>query len=35
VHNLWWTLDFVRRMRKAILSGTFGAFRSDTLAVWG
>lgn len=34
-HNLWWTLDLVRRMRQAICTGTFAAFRSDVLAVWG
>ncbi len=35
VHNLWWLLDFVRRMRAAIRTATFASFRSDVLAVWG
>ncbi len=35
VHNLWWTLDLVRRMRQSICAGTFASFRSDVLAVWG
>ncbi|MDQ6697927.1 MAG: tRNA guanosine(34) transglycosylase Tgt [Actinomycetota bacterium] len=35
VHNLWWTIDLVRRMRRAICAGTFGSFRAEVLAVWG
>jgi queuine tRNA-ribosyltransferase len=28
VHNLWFYLDLMRRMREAIASGTFGPFRT-------
>ncbi|MGH9139322.1 MAG: tRNA guanosine(34) transglycosylase Tgt [Acidimicrobiales bacterium] len=34
LHNLAWTLSFVASMRAAIESGTFAAFRAETLAVW-
>jgi tRNA-guanine family transglycosylase len=34
IHNVAWTLRFVSRMRAAIRSGTFAAFRRDVLAVW-
>tara|TARA_B100000959_G_scaffold260067_1_gene296221 strand:- start:458 stop:601 length:144 start_codon:yes stop_codon:yes gene_type:complete len=35
LHNLAWLLDFVDRLRASIETGTFEAFRRDTLAVWG
>jgi queuine tRNA-ribosyltransferase len=35
LHNLAWLLDFVDRLRASIEVGTFEAFRSDTLTVWG
>ena len=31
LHNLWFLEEFMRRMRKAILDGTFPQFRSDFL----
>ena len=34
LHNLAWLLDFVARLRVAILDGRFGEFRAETLAVW-
>jgi queuine tRNA-ribosyltransferase len=34
VHNLAWTLDLVRRMRGAIVDGTFDALRREVLEVW-
>jgi queuine tRNA-ribosyltransferase len=34
LHNLSWLLRFVADMRAAICDGTFGAFRSATLAIW-
>ena len=34
VHNVAWILDFVRRMRSAIETGSFAALRSEVLAVW-
>jgi queuine/archaeosine tRNA-ribosyltransferase len=34
LHNLAWLLDFVARLRTAILDGRFGEFRAETLAVW-
>ncbi len=35
MHNLWWTLDFVSRMRTAIRCGKFDPFRSAVRSVWG
>lgn len=35
LHNIAWTLAFMRRMREEIHSGCFGALRSEILAVWG
>jgi queuine tRNA-ribosyltransferase len=35
IHNLGWLLDLVRRMRAAIVSGTYGALRAEVLAAWG
>jgi queuine tRNA-ribosyltransferase len=35
VHNVAWTIDLMRRARGAIVDGTFPAFRSSVLAVWG
>ena len=32
LHNLWFLEEFMRRMRAAILDGTFGAFRAEFLA---
>jgi len=35
VHNLWWTLELVARMRAAVAAGTFASLRAEVLAVWG
>ena len=35
LHNLWWLLDLVQKMRNAILAGSFAAMRRDVLQVWG
>jgi queuine tRNA-ribosyltransferase len=35
VHNVAWTARLMDRARAAIVDGTFGAFRSSVLAVWG
>ncbi|HAQ23350.1 MAG TPA: tRNA guanosine(34) transglycosylase Tgt [Acidimicrobiaceae bacterium] len=35
LHNLAWLLAFVDRLREAIESGNFEAFRARTLQVWG
>ncbi len=32
LHNLWFLQEFMRRMRQAILDGTFSAFRRDFMA---
>ena len=34
LHNLGWLLRFVADMRAAVCAGTFGTFRSATLAIW-
>lgn len=34
VHNVAWTLDLMRRMRAAIVAGTFDGFRRELLSVW-
>jgi queuine tRNA-ribosyltransferase len=34
LHNLGWLLRFVADMRAAICEGSFGAFRTSTLAIW-
>jgi queuine tRNA-ribosyltransferase len=34
LHNLAWLLRFVAAVRASIYSGTFGAFRAATLAIW-
>ncbi len=31
LHNLWFLEEFMRRMRKAILDGTFPQFRAEFL----
>ena len=35
IHNIAWTLNFMKAMREAILGGRLGQFRQSTLAVWG
>ncbi|MDY7103833.1 MAG: tRNA guanosine(34) transglycosylase Tgt [Actinomycetota bacterium] len=35
LHNLWWTLELVRRMREAIGDGTFDALRAEVADAWG
>jgi len=35
IHNVAWTLDLMRRARRAIIDGSFDAFRRVTLATWG
>jgi queuine tRNA-ribosyltransferase len=35
LHNLWWLLRLVERLRAAVLNGTFLQVRSEVLAVWG
>jgi queuine tRNA-ribosyltransferase len=35
LHNLWWLLDLVARMRQAIAAGSFAALRADVLRTWG
>ena len=35
VHNVRWVIDLVRRMRAAIVEGTFESLRREVLAVWG
>lgn len=35
MHNLAWTLSFMRNMREAIVGGRFAQFRQTTLAIWG
>jgi queuine tRNA-ribosyltransferase len=34
LHNVHWTITFVRRMREAIVEGRFTHFRAATLSVW-
>lgn len=34
LHNVAWTIDLMARMRSAIESGTFDAFRRDVMSVW-
>ena len=35
LHNLWFLLDLMARMREAIAAGTFASLRREVLAVWG
>jgi queuine tRNA-ribosyltransferase len=35
VHNVWWTLRLIERVRAAIVDGTFEAVRSEVHAAWG
>ena len=35
VHNVAWTIDFMTKMRASITNGTFSAFRSSVLDLWG
>jgi queuine tRNA-ribosyltransferase len=35
VHNVWWTLDLVRRIRTAIESNSLPSLRRDIATVWG
>lgn len=35
IHNLWWTLELVRRMRTSIGDGTFDTLRDEVAAAWG
>jgi queuine tRNA-ribosyltransferase len=35
LHNLWWLLRLVERIREAIRLGTFSTLRHDLLSVWG
>ena len=35
VHNIAWTINFMKSMREAILGARFEQFRQSTLAVWG
>jgi queuine tRNA-ribosyltransferase len=34
VHNVWWTLDLVRRIRASIEAGTLPSLRRELAAVW-
>jgi queuine tRNA-ribosyltransferase len=34
VHNVWWTLDLVRRIRSAIESNTLPSLRAALAAIW-
>jgi len=35
LHNIAWTVDLMRRIRAAIVAGTFHQLRRDVLSVWG
>lgn len=35
VHNIAWTINFMKSMREAILGARFEQFRQSTLAIWG
>jgi queuine tRNA-ribosyltransferase len=35
VHNIAWTINFMKSMREAILEARFAQFRQATLAIWG
>ena len=35
LHNLAWTIDFMRRARESIEEGSFEDFRNKTLQIWG
>jgi queuine tRNA-ribosyltransferase len=34
LHNVWWTLDLVRRVRAAIVAGTLAALRAEVARHW-
>jgi queuine/archaeosine tRNA-ribosyltransferase len=35
LHNMWWTLDLVDRIRSAIGAGTLATLRAEVAANWG
>ena len=35
IHNIAWTLNFMKSMREAIVEARFAEFRQSTLAIWG
>lgn len=35
IHNVAWTINFMKSMREAILGARFEQFRQSTLAIWG
>ncbi|HZM37947.1 MAG TPA: tRNA guanosine(34) transglycosylase Tgt [Acidimicrobiales bacterium] len=35
LHNMWWTLDLVNRIRSAIGAGTLATLRAEVAANWG
>ncbi len=35
IHNIAWTINFMKSMREAILGARFEQFRQSTLAIWG